>query len=105
MRGDLAHGLPVMPGKAWLVRASESGYLTADDWYLVCAHLKMHIMYRPAFVLFDGYVHHFDADALAMLVEDQILHLLLEVAGLRQRPDERQRPERLGQGQLLPRAR
>eukprot|EP00966_Prymnesium_polylepis_P182297 4223100-Prymnesium_polylepis.1 len=24
MRGDLAHGLPVMPGKAWLVRASES---------------------------------------------------------------------------------
>eukprot|EP00966_Prymnesium_polylepis_P324595 7380623-Prymnesium_polylepis.1 len=25
MRGDHAHGLPVQPGKAWLVRASESG--------------------------------------------------------------------------------
>ena len=25
MRGDLAHGLPVVPGKEWLVRATESG--------------------------------------------------------------------------------
>ena len=25
MRGDLAHGLPVQPGLAWLVRASETG--------------------------------------------------------------------------------
>eukprot|EP00966_Prymnesium_polylepis_P009173 211283-Prymnesium_polylepis.1 len=28
MRGDLAHGLPVVPGKEWLVRATESGCAT-----------------------------------------------------------------------------
>ena len=72
MRGDLAHGLPMMPGKQWLVRASESGYLTKDDWLLVCAHMKMHIVHRPAFVFFDGFVNHWDADALALLVEDDI---------------------------------
>eukprot|EP00966_Prymnesium_polylepis_P324596 7380623-Prymnesium_polylepis.2 len=38
----------------------------------------MHIMYRPAFVLFDGYVHHFDADALAILVNAQIFVFCLK---------------------------
>ena len=73
MRGDLAHGLPQMPGKEWLVRASETGYLTADDWLLVCAHLKMHLPpARPQYIQIDGFVHHWDADALALLVEDEI---------------------------------
>ena len=78
MRGDLAHGLPMQPGKQWLVRASESGYLTKDDWFLVCAHLKMHILHRPAFVQFDGFVNHWDPDALALLVEDDIYVFFLK---------------------------
>ena len=72
MRGDLANGLPIQPGKQWLVRASESGYLTKDDWLLVCAHLKMHIHHRPAFLFFDGFVNHWDADALDLLITDDI---------------------------------
>ena len=72
MRGDLVHGIPVQPGLAWLVRASESGYLTADDWYLVCAHFKQHIVVRPAYVQIDGYAHHWEKDALQLLAEDDI---------------------------------
>ena len=66
------HGIPVQPGLAWLVRASESGYLTADDWYLVCAHFKQHIVVRPAYVQIDGYAHHWEKDALQLLAEDDI---------------------------------
>ena len=78
MRGDLAHGIPTQPGKAWLVRASESGYLTKNDWFLVCAHLKMHILYRPAFVFIDGFVNHWDPDALDILVSDNIFVMFLK---------------------------
>ena len=72
MRADLVHGLPQQPGKQWLVRASESGYVMKDDWFLICAHLKMHILHRPAFVTIDGYVNHWDPDALKVLVADDI---------------------------------
>ena len=73
MRGDLAHGLPMQPGKQWMVRASESGYLMKDDWLLVCKHLQMHIgPARPQFVEFDGYVNHWDPDALELLIKDNI---------------------------------
>ena len=54
------------------MRASETGYLTADDWYLVAAHLKMHIRVRPAYLQIDGYVHHWDKDALQLLTDDDI---------------------------------
>ncbi|MDC0526178.1 hypothetical protein OAO87_04170 [bacterium] len=73
MRGDLAHGLPMQPGREWLVRASESGYLTKDDWFLVCAHFQLHCgRARPLFVFFDGFVNHWDPDALELLIKDEI---------------------------------
>ena len=80
-RGDLVHGLPVVPGKEWLARASDSGYLTKDDWYLICCHLKMHIVHRPAFVFIDGFANHFDEDAIKTLVEDDIYVFVLKSQG------------------------
>ena len=52
------------------------GYVPQDDWFLICGHLKMHLFPRPAFVLIDGFVNHWDADALDLLEKDDIAAVL-----------------------------
>ena len=53
-------------------------YLGADEWYLICAFLIKHLPHRPMFLYFDGYVHHFDSDAIAMLLADNIFVFALK---------------------------
>eukprot|EP00966_Prymnesium_polylepis_P219131 5070534-Prymnesium_polylepis.1 len=38
----------------------------------------MHILHRPAFILIDGYVNHWDADALELLVAAEIYVFFLK---------------------------
>jgi len=73
MRGDLLAGLPCQPGMQWLARATESGYVDPDTWYLICAHLLLHIgPARPQFVMIDGFVNHFDSRALRLLLDNDV---------------------------------
>ena len=67
------HASPSLPLPLSPSAALDRRYLTADDWYLICAHFKDNIpKARPVYVQIDGFVHHWDKDALQMLADDKI---------------------------------